>query len=239
MRFAIQNDERDLSPRADVFRGNSMSKGLLPSPTAANDVDTPSGCGSSSGSITVLQAHLPASLETKPQKPNHGAVVTVDPLHDPSKSSQEIVPYIAPRRVHLPDPRLATLLPKEYNNTSPIFDRQVLRASDLPRRVLLRDSYDLPRGVRFEESGTSHRGPVLPRANIGEGQKEQQSKWMIVSAEQVEQTAKKLREQAEENKGLEAAVQSHKRERVLIYDAAMKQVRVAQYVKYAGNLGIT
>lgn len=217
--------ESGLSPRMDVLLVNSMSQGLLPpSPTASDDFDAPSS--SSSSSITVLQADFPVSLGLKPQVPQHRAVAAVDPPHDPSsgKPSLEIVPYIARRGVHLPDPQLFTLLPKEYN-PGPTLDPQVLRASALPRQVLLRESCDLPRGVRSEKSDDSQLGSVLPRANIERDQEEQRSKWMIVSAEQVEQTAKKLCEQAQTIKRLETTVKSHKRERLRIYDAAMKQVR--------------
>ncbi|CAN0259132.1 unnamed protein product, partial [Ectocarpus sp. 13 AM-2016] len=66
-------------------------------------------------------------------------------------------------------------------------------------------------------------GPVLPPLNVEGGKERHQSKWMIVSKEQVEQSTEKMRDQAEKNKALETTVKSHKRERVLIYDAAMKQ----------------
>ncbi|CAB1114152.1 unnamed protein product [Ectocarpus sp. CCAP 1310/34] len=102
---------------------------------------------------------------------------------------------------------------------------QVLRDAALPHGSF----GGLPTNTRLEKgnglpagSGTQL-GPVLSPLNVEGGKEHYQSKWMIVSKEQVEQTAKKMRDQAEKNKALETTVKSHKRERVLIYDAAMKQ----------------
>ena len=53
---------------------------------------------------------------------------------------------------------------------------------------------------------------VPPRAHSNIGKE-----WMVVPAEQIKQ-------QEETTKALEDKVKGHKRERVLIYDAAMKQV---------------
>lgn len=53
---------------------------------------------------------------------------------------------------------------------------------------------------------------------------QEQQSWVVVSAQQAEQAAGKLRDEVAKNKALESTVKRHKRERVLIYDAAMKQV---------------
>ncbi|CAM9308136.1 unnamed protein product [Ectocarpus fasciculatus] len=133
--------------------------------------------------------------------------------------SLAIVPYSGGGAAEQPPcHRLFTLL-EEYNGS----DAQVLRGAALPHGSF----GGLPRSTRLEEgndlpaSSGTQLGPVLPPSNI-EGGQEHQSKWMIVSKEQVEQTAEKMRDQAEKNKALETTVKSHKRERVLIYDAAMK-----------------
>ncbi|CAM9152087.1 unnamed protein product [Hapterophycus canaliculatus] len=72
-------------------------------------------------------------------------------------------------------------------------------------------------------SGSQLGGSTLQARSHARGRQERRSKWMIVSAEQVNGTAEKLRDQAEQNKLLESTIESHKRERVRIYDAAMKQ----------------
>lgn len=98
----------------------------------------------------------------------------------------------------------------------------------------------LPGGVRLAESSISSESSgsqeggsrLLARFNDQRG-RERRSKWMIVSAEQVKHTAEKLRDQAEKNKVLESAIEGHKRERILIYDAAMKQVLVFVFVVFS------
>ena len=54
---------------------------------------------------------------------------------------------------------------------------------------------------------------------------EERPEWVVVSAEQAEHAARKLRSENEKNKTLQARLERHKRDRVLIYDAAMKQVK--------------
>lgn len=53
---------------------------------------------------------------------------------------------------------------------------------------------------------------------------EQRPEWVVVSVAQAEQAARRLRDQVNKTKELEVTVKKHKRERVLLYDAAMKQV---------------
>ena len=53
---------------------------------------------------------------------------------------------------------------------------------------------------------------------------DQRPDWVVVPVAQAEQAARKLRDQVNKTKELEVAVKKHKRERVLLYDAAMKQV---------------
>lgn len=136
--------------------------------------------------------------------------------------SLAIVPYSGGGAAEQPPcHRLFTLL-EEYSGS----DAQVLRGAALPHGSFggLTRSTRLEEGNVLPASSGTQLGPVLPPLNV-EGGQEHQSKWMIVSKEQVEQTAEKMRDQAEKNKALETTVKSHKRERVLIYDAAMKQVR--------------
>lgn len=72
----------------------------------------------------------------------------------------------------------------------------------------------------------SLRGQLVAAQNAGRAREQRnRSEWVVLSAEQVEEAAKKLHEETEKNKTLESVVGKHKRDRVLIYDAAMKQVR--------------
>ncbi|CAM9176054.1 unnamed protein product [Ectocarpus sp. 6 AP-2014] len=136
--------------------------------------------------------------------------------------SLAIVPYSGGGAAEQPPcHRLFTLL-EECSGS----DAQVLRGAALPHGSF----GGLPRNTRKLEEGNvlpagsgTQLGPALPPLNVEGGKERHQSKWMIVSKEQVEQTAEKMRDQAEKNKALETTVKSHKSERVLIYDAAMKQ----------------
>lgn len=69
----------------------------------------------------------------------------------------------------------------------------------------------------------SRGGPVdrLDAARAWEGQRPE---WVVISAEKAKQAAQKLRDEADKNRVLESTIKKHNRERVLIYDAAMKQV---------------
>lgn len=51
------------------------------------------------------------------------------------------------------------------------------------------------------------------------------SEWVVMSAAQVAQTARKLELETERSKALESTIQKQRRDRVIIYNAAMKQVR--------------
>ncbi|CAM9795518.1 unnamed protein product [Scytosiphon promiscuus] len=134
-------------------------------------------------------------------------------------TSLEIVPYTG-QGSH----RLLHLTPDKQNNGF-----SVLHNLAWPHFVS-QDVRDMSGSVRRGESGISagslrpqYGGPMLVARSNVRGVEERRSNWMIVSAEQVEHTAEKLRHQAEKNKVLESAIEDHKRERILIYDAAMKQ----------------
>lgn len=51
------------------------------------------------------------------------------------------------------------------------------------------------------------------------------SEWVVMSAAQVAETARKLELETEKNKALESTIQEQRRDRVIIYNAAMKHVR--------------
>lgn len=100
-----------------------------------------------------------------------------------------------------------------------------------PRRAGAAAS-SVPIGFSEGESTTtsvslgSRRGPVdrLDAVRAWEGQRPE---WVVISAEKAEQAAQKLRDEADKNRVLESTIKKHNRERVLIYDAAMKQVSTA------------
>lgn len=58
----------------------------------------------------------------------------------------------------------------------------------------------------------------------------QRTQWVVISAEQAEQAARRLRLETEKTKVLESTVQKHKRERIKIFDAAMKQASIFVYI---------
>lgn len=52
--------------------------------------------------------------------------------------------------------------------------------------------------------------------------------WVVISTEQAEQAARKLQLEAERNRVLENTIKKHKKERVIIFDAAMKQASTSE-----------
>lgn len=165
---------------------------------------------------------------------------TVEPVHRAISlggysakhdTSLAIVPYtghqqLAGRDVagHQSEHRLHTLISEEQRQFP--FDSV---ARSLPFHVNVRGSDPpsdlvgqsvLPRQLNAEDSASaSGCSGVLIDSRV-----EHRQEWVVMSSEQVEQVAKKLREKADQNKQLLSTMKRHKRERVLIYDAAMKEV---------------
>lgn len=63
--------------------------------------------------------------------------------------------------------------------------------------------------------------PLLPSSNSID--RDLQTEWVVMSVKKAEQAAKRLHLEVKKNKALESMVKRHKRDRVKIYDAAMKQ----------------
>lgn len=57
-----------------------------------------------------------------------------------------------------------------------------------------------------------------------------QTQWVVMSKEKAEEAAKKLQNETDKSKTLQAKLEKHKRDRVLIYNAAMKQVENNEYL---------
>eukprot|EP00752_Nemacystus_decipiens_P001485 g1459.t1 len=143
----------------------------------------------------------------KPQKPEKA----VEP-------SLQMVPYFPRGRAE--DSTART----ENHNNHPLFSlnehhTHKLRSPSLPGHILVSDAGQ-SRGVG-SDGPALELGPVSslrharvpPRALFNVG-----NEWIVVPAEQMKQ-------QAEKTKALEDKVKRHKRERILIYDAAMKQAK--------------
>lgn len=70
----------------------------------------------------------------------------------------------------------------------------------------------------------SHPGTPPATATMPQSPEQRPENWVVLSAAQAEQAARNLRDQVRKTKELEGTVKKHERERVLLYDAVMKQV---------------
>lgn len=152
------------------------------------------------------------------------------------ESSRAIVPYMGggdPEK--LPKRQLYNFIYEDHPGSNTGFDPVVSRLSALPPPSLGSDAgpstncppsaLNLTTYRSAPDCSGSHpeTSPAAETATMPRNP-EQRPDWVVVSAAQAEQAARKLRAQVNKTKELEVTVKKHKRERVLLYDAAMKQV---------------
>lgn len=191
--------------------------------------------------------NVEAAATTGPPQANKLGTTTLEPCDGATfasgnrvkcESSRAIVPYIG-------NGEYATLqLPKRqqlYNfiyegrdNSTPGFDPVISRISASHPPSLVSEggpstncqSTALDLATYSSASDCPGSYPVIPpaTATMPHDPEQRPDSWVVLSAAQAEQAAQKLRDQVQKTKELEGTVKRHKRERVLLYDAAMKQV---------------
>ena len=152
------------------------------------------------------------------------------------EDSRAIVPYIGGEETaQLPKRQLYSLIFEDHHDKITGFDPVVSRLSALPPPSLGNEAGPSTNCPSSDLNLTTYRigsdcsgshpeiSPSTATATMPQNP-EQRPGWVVVSAAQAEQAARKLRDQLNKTKELEVTVKKHKRERVLLYDAAMKQV---------------
>lgn len=182
--------------------------------------------------ILRLSPHVHAHLTTSAVNPDQQTFSgMVQPSHtEPDRigndvvtgSSLAIVPYTARDHHRV---RLAACVPLPKRNETSF--RFAVRST---RLVPCKGGENGPlTRLKWHENGSTSvsSGPFSGPNVTSLGHKKetiQVQECVILSTEQIAYAASKLHEEAEKNKALEATIANYKRERVLIYDAAMKQV---------------
>lgn len=152
------------------------------------------------------------------------------------ENSRTIVPYMGGEETaQLPKRQLYKLIFADHHSIITGFDPVVSRLSALPPPALGSERGGSTNCPSSDLNLTTYRigsdcsgsrpemSPATATATMPQNP-EQRPGWVVLSAAQAEQAARKLRDQLNKTKELEGTVKKHKRERVLLYDAAMKQV---------------
>lgn len=151
------------------------------------------------------------------------------------ESSRAIVPYTGGEgaAAQLPKRQQYSFTYEDHHSNSTGFDPVLSCLSALPPTSLVSEAgpsvnspsraWDLTTFSSASNCSGSHPGTPPETASMPQNP-EQRPDWVVVSVAQAEQAARKLRDQVNKTNELEVTVKKHKRERVLLYDAAMKQV---------------
>lgn len=240
-RQSVGSSRMQKAPSPGLLNGNDGVHLQLngPSYEKSTDGDAPAELRS----LHSAPRDMEAMTTMAPHHVNKLRTTALDPCDDATfargsrvtcESSRAIVPYIGGEGIsQLPKRQLYSFIYDDYHSTITGFDPVVSRLLALPPPALgseVGPPTNCPSRApnlttRSSSSDCSGSHPRTPPATATMPQNpDQRPDWVVVPVAQAEQAARKLRDQVNKTKELEVAVKKHKRERVLLYDAAMKQV---------------